>query len=220
MGKNKAEIMADVYLKMQHYNESARVVDNEGKVVEKRYFDYIGGEVEHTELIARKYAEIMNLLGIPVNDDNRNTPYRVAKALIEMTENVGKEEKELIEQCTTFENKNKGNVALEQDEIEFSSMCSHHHLPFFGKVKISYMPNECIIGLSKFNRVVNFFAKKPQVQEDFTAEIGQFLVDILDPKYLDVEVYDCTHTCMCSRGVRSLATTKSKYRYEKKTELY
>lgn len=169
---------------------------------------------EHKKLvaIAQKYEEIMLLLGIQFNEDNVETPKRVAKALWEMTENTHKDELELINICTTFNNQSRG-VELEQDNIEFSSICSHHHLPFFGKVKITYIPNDKIIGLSKFNRVVNWFSKKPQVQEDLTREIGMFLADLLSPRYLEVIIYDATHTCMCSRGVHSHAKTSTKFVY-------
>lgn len=159
------------------------------------------------------YAWIMDRLGIPWTDDNKDTPKRVAKALIEMTENVNKDDKELIEVCTTFDNKNT-NVKLEQDGIVFSSMCSHHHLPFMGKVKISYTPSDKIIGLSKFKRIIDFFAKKPQVQEDLTEEIGMFLVNLLHPIYVKVEIYDAIHSCMCARGVRSASTTKTVFEWE------
>jgi GTP cyclohydrolase I len=162
--------------------------------------------------IAALYGEIMDELQIPQTEDNWETPMRVAKALIEMTENMNKDEKELIKQCTTFENHSRG-IELVQDNIEFSSMCSHHHLPFFGKVKITYIPSERIIGLSKFNRIVEFFAKKPQVQEDFTYEIGHFIVGLLSPRYLEIEVYDCQHTCMIARGVHSHANTSTKFVY-------
>lgn len=163
--------------------------------------------------IAEKYEEIMNILEIPKTDDNKETPLRVAKALLEMTETTRiKDLNSLIAKCTTFENKAKG-VTLEQDDIEFSSMCSHHHLPFFGKVKITYEPSERIIGLSKFNRIVEFFSNKPQVQEDMTMEIGSFLVKLLEPKSLTVEIYDCLHSCMTCRGVKSRAKTKTVFNY-------
>jgi GTP cyclohydrolase I len=162
--------------------------------------------------IAVLYSEIMDELGIPETEDNRETPMRVAKALIEMTQNVNKDEKELVAKCTTFRNQSRG-IELVQDNIEFASMCSHHHLPFFGKVKVTYIPNYLIIGLSKFNRIVDFYSKKPQVQEDFTHEIGNFLIGHLSPQYLEVEVYDCQHTCMCARGVHSRATTSTKFVY-------
>ena len=171
-------------------------------------------EAERLVKIAKLYKDVMTELGIPETPDNKETPMRVAKALMEMTESTRKgNEKELIAKCTSFENQSPG-IVLEQDGIEFSSMCSHHHLPFIGKVRVTYIAGEKIIGLSKFNRIVDFFSKKPQVQEDMTMEIGMFLVKQLEPKYLKVEIYDCLHTCMCARGVHSRATTKTEFEYK------
>lgn len=170
-------------------------------------------EAERVMKIASHYTRIMEELGIPETPDNKETPMRVAKALLEMTETTRKgNEKELIAKCTSFDNQAPG-VVLEQEGIEFSSMCSHHHLPFIGKVRIKYIAGEKIIGLSKFNRIVEFFSKKPQVQEDMTMEIAMFLVKQLKPKYLKVEIYDCLHTCMCCRGVKSRATTNTHFEY-------
>lgn len=181
-------------------------------ITEKMVTNSHGHIVPLAEGIAERYGQIMTILEIPFNDDNSDTPIRVAKALIEMTSSLNTDLGELIQKCTTFENKRKG-VLVQMDDIEYSSMCSHHHLPFFGKVKIDYVPNERIIGLSKFDRIVDFFSRKPQVQEEFTHEIADFIINILDPHYLSVEVYDSTHTCMCSRGVRSKAKTTTKYVY-------
>ena len=160
--------------------------------------------------IAKLYKEIMNELGIGETDDNKETPLRVAKSLFEMTDSVRDISwgKDLEAKCTTFVNR-APLVLLEQDDIEFSSMCSHHHLPFFGKVKITYIAGKRIIGLSKFNRVVEYYSKFPQVQEDMTVQIAEYLFNLLLPKYLRVEIYDCQHTCMCSRGVKSRAKTST-----------
>lgn len=164
------------------------------------------------ETIEVHYSGIMRELGIERNADNADTPLRVAKALIEMTENEGKDPyEELAPICTTFEC--VGSSLVEQDGITISSMCSHHHLPFIGKVYIRYIPGAKIIGLSKFARIAEWFAKKPQVQEDLTTEIYDFLIEILQPEALEVEIYDCTHTCMCARGVRSEATTTTRRIY-------
>ena len=173
----------------------------------------VENEAEKQTLIAGLYKDIMDILEIEETPDNADTPNRVAKALLEMTRTTRKETvKELMDVCTTFENHSHG-ILLEQDDIEFSSMCSHHHLPFFGKVKITYVAGDHILGLSKFNRIVEWFSNKPQVQEDMTMEIGVFLAGLLSPQYLKVELYDCMHSCMCSRGVKSRATTKTVFEY-------
>lgn len=162
--------------------------------------------------IAENYAQIMKLLGIKESDDNRDTPKRYAKMIMEQTESLDRSLSELVDVCTVFEAKSR-NVEVKQSDIEFSSLCSHHHAPFFGKVEISYVPTDDIIGLSKFKRVIDFFAKKPQVQEELTHEIGDFLVGLLNPKILTVRIYDTHHTCMSCRGVHSKASTETTYKF-------
>lgn len=173
--------------------------------------DFLKPEVRDKAKLAaiqNLYGEIMDLLGIPETEDNADTPKRVAKALWEMTDTLRKPLDDLIDNCTTFKNTAPG-VYVEQDEIEFSSMCSHHHMPFFGKVRIRYKAGETVIGLSKFKRIVDHFANMPQIQENLTFEITAFLQLHLDAEYVKVEVYDCIHTCMCSRGVKSAAKTST-----------
>ena len=182
----------------------------DGRVDSETHFKIEGSFVDRKTAIAIKYAEIMQLLDIQPTDDNEDTPFRVAKSLMEMTANHNRTEEELLAECTVFDNNSYG-VRLEMQDIEFSSLCSHHHLPFFGKVSIEYIPGTKIIGLSKFARIVEFFAQRPQVQEDFTKEIAQFLQDVLAPDFVEVKVYDTTHTCMCSRGVRSKAGTNTTF---------
>lgn len=170
-------------------------------------------EAEKVINISKLYRGIMKELGIEETADNRDTPLRVAKSLMEMTETTRNNSLSSLDaKCTTFANQAPG-VILEQDGIEFASMCSHHHLPFIGKVRIRYIAGRRIIGLSKFNRIIEHFSKKPQVQEDMTMEVAMYLVKLLNPKYLKVEIYDCLHSCMCSRGVMSRATTKTEFEY-------
>ena len=172
--------------------------------------------MEKENKIAEKYSEIMDLLGICQTDDNTDTPIRVAKSLMEMTSSLDwKAERDLKRKCTTFENKSHG-TEIEVKDIEYASMCSHHHLPFFGKVDITYVANDKILGLSKFDRVVRHFSRRPQVQEDFTMDILNFLGELLDPIYLKVTVKDSTHSCMCARGVHSQAKTTTSLEFGKR----
>jgi GTP cyclohydrolase IA len=164
---------------------------------------------DKVERIAELYHLIMFELGIKRNSDNAETPMRVAKSLAEMTdsERVGIET--LKEQCTTFYRGKQDMSVVVQNDLEVASFCSHHHLPFFGKAEIVYIPGQYILGLSKFQRIVNYFSRKPQVQEDLTKDILYFLVRELQPQYVSVRIYDCTHSCMCSRGVRSQSKTST-----------
>ena len=215
--RDKQEIMSTVKHRAHVETETHFKHDGSGSGEIEAYPVEVYEEGRYNSIeegIAIRYAEIMTLLGITETEDNYETPARVALALMDMTEGLRKSEDELLRICTVFPNKNRGAVMLRQENIEFSSICSHHHLPFIGNVNIYYVPNEKIIGLSKFKRVVDFFASRPQVQEELCAEIGKFLGDLLNPFELTVEITNTWHTCMCSRGVHSRSTTSTLYTYQ------
>lgn len=155
------------------------------------------------EKIAEHIKQIMSILEMEVKDDTLNTPKRVAKMyvdeLFKHINNNGIEE--LTSTMTTFPSKNHNVIRMEG--IKFNSVCSHHLMPFSGLVSVEYTPSETIIGLSKIPRVVKFFSKKPQVQENLTNEIGEYLWSILKPKHLKVTLYDVKHTCVSCRGIES-----------------
>lgn len=164
--------------------------------------------------IAEHIKEISSLLGIEVTDSNKDTPYRVAKMYVrEVFKNQNKDLFDLKNQMKVFDNEGT-NTPVTVREIPFNSMCEHHWLPFMGTVSVTYIPDEKIIGLSKIPRVVKFFSKKPQLQERLTNEIGNFLVEVLNPKYLKVEM-TATHTCVLCRGAESPAETDTKFEYVK-----
>lgn len=162
--------------------------------------------------IAVHISAISSLLGIEVTDSNKDTPVRVAKMycneLFKSRNNEGKEE--LDSKMTVFPAESNDPVTV---EVPFYSMCEHHWLPFFGTVSVTYVPDKTIIGLSKIPRVVEFFSKKPQLQERFTTEIGEYLVSVIDPKYLSVRVV-AEHTCVSMRGAKSPCSTTTVYEYE------
>lgn len=91
-------------------------------------------------------------------------------------------------------------------DIEFYSLCEHHMLPFFGKAHVAYIPDKKILGLSKFARVIDVFARRMQVQERMTAQIADALVEVLEPAGLAV-VTDASHLCMMMRGVEKQGST-------------
>ena len=108
--------------------------------------------------------------------------------------------------ATFSEPKSSGNT-VEINKIPVRSVCEHHLLPFFGFAEIKYIPkNGKILGLSKFARIVDFFARKPQVQENLTSEIADYLWKTLSPVGLEVSL-ECTHTCMTIRGVKADSST-------------
>ena len=162
------------------------------------------------ELIAR----LRSNLGIAETQGNKDTPKRVAKMYEEMFSSVNNNGySDLLESMTLFDN-NGSNTPIIIKNIKFHSICEHHWLPFFGLCDITYIPNDDILGLSKFPRAVKYFCKKPQVQEELTKEIGEFLVNILNPKMLKVVLHDVTHTCVMVRGVEAECTTDTVYEYK------
>lgn len=177
-------------------------------------FNYakILNEDERVLKIAEHIKEISSLLGIEVTDSNKDTPYRVAKMYVrEVFKNQNSNIFELDSQMKLFNNEGT-TMPVTVKDIPFNSMCEHHWLPFMGTVSVSYTPNDKIIGLSKIPRVVKFFSKKPQLQERLTNEIGQYLVDLLKPKYLTVSL-KATHTCVMCRGAESPSETITQFVY-------
>ena len=167
---------------------------------------------ERIEVIAEHIKEVMRLLNIKVTQSNEGTPNRVAKMWAnELFKNVNNHNlHELDRQMTCFKNDYESEMVIVKD-ISFSSTCEHHWLPFSGKVTVGYVPNEKVIGLSKIPRVVRYFSKKPQLQEQLTTEIGEYLFNILDPKALYVEVR-AEHQCVKCRGAESDCITKTYFK--------
>lgn len=135
------------------------------------------------------------------NDPNsKDTPIRVAKTYItELCSGIyGKKPK-----MTSFDNVNKYNGIVFQGGIEVKSMCSHHHLPFFGKAWVAYIPKSSgnIIGLSKLNRIVEFCSRRPQVQENLTVQINEEVSKLVGENDGVAVCIKAVHTCVCHRGV-------------------
>ena len=164
------------------------------------------------EEIKVKVAEIMDILEIPITDSNINTPLRLAKMwcnelfVNRNNYNIG----ELKDSMKVFPNEYDSEMVIVKD-IDFDSICEHHWLPFSGKVTVGYVPSDNIIGLSKIPRVVRYFSKKPQLQEQLTTEIGEFLYDLLKPNALFVEV-EATHQCVKCRGAESDCATRTYFK--------
>ncbi len=127
----------------------------------------------------------------------RNTPRRVARMYAEVFSGLDPKNEPRI---TMFDNPGYRDI-LAIKRIPFYSMCSHHLLPVFGHVSIAYIPGEKIVGLSKFPRIVKYFAAKPQVQEEFTKELADYFHENLGAKGVMVMV-DARHFCMEMRGIR------------------
>jgi GTP cyclohydrolase I len=151
------------------------------------------------ELIAKHFREIMNILGLDLSDDSLSgTPQRVAKMYVkEVFSGLNPENKP---HARLFENKYNYDQMLVEKDITFYSHCEHHFVPIYGKAHVAYFSSGQVIGLSKINRIVQYFAKRPQVQERLTVQIAEELKRVLDTDDVAV-VVDATHMCVSSRGV-------------------
>lgn len=166
---------------------------------------------EKKESIAQLFAQIMDVMGLDLNDDSlRGTPQRVAKMYIdEIFSGLNPENKPKV---ALFDNKYQYNQMLVEKDITFYSNCEHHFVPIIGKAHVAYISSGKVIGLSKLNRIVQYYAKRPQVQERLTNQIAIELQNILDTQDVAV-IIDAKHLCVSSRGVKdnTSATVTSFY---------
>jgi GTP cyclohydrolase I len=166
---------------------------------------------EKIALIEEKFRDIMNILGLDLTDDSlKGTPYRVAKMYVqEIFSGLSPANKPDIK---LFENKYQYKEMLVEKNITFFSNCEHHFVPIMGKAHIAYISNGKVIGLSKLNRIVQYFAKRPQVQERLTIQIANELKQVLGTEDVAVLI-DATHLCVSSRGVQDInsSTVTSSY---------
>lgn len=161
-------------------------------------------------LIEDHFKEIMSILGLDLTDDSlKGTPKRVAKMYVkEIFSGLNPANKPKI---ALFENKYSYNEMLIEKDITLFSNCEHHFVPIIGKAHVAYISNGKVIGLSKINRIVQFFAKRPQVQERLTMQIGKELKKILETEDIAV-IIDAKHLCVSSRGVEdNTASTITSY---------
>jgi len=158
-----------------------------------------GLHMDSPVIIERKFREIMEALGLDMNDDSlRDTPERVAKMYV--YEIFNGLQYSNFPKCTTVENKMKYDEMVCVDKINVQSNCEHHFVIIDGFAKVAYIPKEKVLGLSKINRVVEFFSKRPQIQERLTEQIFHALSFILDTNDIAVQI-KATHYCVKSRGV-------------------
>jgi GTP cyclohydrolase IA len=157
------------------------------------------------ELIEKHFKEIMLILGLDLSDDSlKGTPRRVAKMYInEIFSGLDPKNKPEVK---LFDNKYKYNEMLVEKDIVFYSNCEHHFVPIYGKAHVAYISNGSVIGLSKINRIVQYFAKRPQVQERLTMQIGHELQQILGTESVAV-IIDAHHMCVSSRGIKDISSS-------------
>jgi GTP cyclohydrolase I len=155
---------------------------------------------EKIAAIAPHFKAIMEILGMDLRDDSlRGTPLRVAKMYVkELFQGLNPAN---MPSMTLFENKFQYNEMLVEKNINFYTNCEHHFVPFFGKAHVAYISSGKVIGLSKLNRLVEYFSKRPQVQERLTMQIGKALQTVLQTQDVAV-MMDAKHLCVSSRGVK------------------
>ena len=167
-------------------------------------------DIEKKEKIALLFSEIMDVMGLDLTDDSLNgTPKRVAKMYIdEIFSGLNPANKPKV---ALFDNKYQYNQMLVEKNITFYSNCEHHFVPIVGKAHVAYISSGKVIGLSKLNRIVQYYAKRPQVQERLTNQIAEELKSILNTEDVAV-IIDAKHLCVSSRGIKDdTSTTVTSY---------
>ncbi|MEM3827998.1 MAG: GTP cyclohydrolase I [Conexivisphaerales archaeon] len=144
--------------------------------------------------------------GVPLQHVE-DTPRRIAKMLYT----------ELLAGCfteapkvTVFNNSDHEHSVVVVRDLSVKSLCSHHFMPFYGKCTIAYVPDEKVAGLSKFARIVSYFSAKPQIQEELTKQIVNYLASVIDPLAIGARM-ECVHTCMSHRGAKSNGSMVTEY---------
>ncbi len=157
------------------------------------------------ELIEKHFKEIMLILGLDLNDDSLSgTPHRVAKMYV--TEMFKGLDPKNMPVAKLFENRYQYKNMLVEKNISFHSVCEHHFVPIIGKAHVAYIPNGKVVGLSKLNRIVRYFAQRPQVQERMTVQIANMLKEALNTNDVAV-IIEADHMCVAMRGVQDVTSS-------------
>ncbi|WP_018127691.1 GTP cyclohydrolase I FolE [Balneola vulgaris] len=162
-------------------------------------------DAEKIEVIQEHFAKIMHTLGLDLTDDSlKGTPYRVAKMFVkEIFNGLDPKNKPV---ARAFSNHYEYSDMVIEKNIQVTSFCEHHFLPFIGKAHVAYISTGKVIGLSKINRLVDYYARRPQVQERLTLQIADALADAMGTD--DVAVFiDSKHLCVSTRGIRDISSS-------------
>ena len=169
--------------------ETGQIVDRKGKI----------------EVIETLFADIMKTLGLDLTDDSLiETPKRVAKMYV--NEIFWGLDYEAFPKCTTVDNKMQYNEMVVERNVSVQSNCEHHFVVIDGLATVAYVPKQRVLGLSKINRIVEYFSKRPQIQERLTEQIFHTLQYILDTEDVAVLI-DAQHYCVKSRGVEDTGSS-------------
>lgn len=168
-------------------------------------------DAEKKKVIEHHFHQIMQEMGLDMTDDSlRGTPHRVAKMFIdEIFSGLNPANKPKI---SVFDNSYQYDKMLVEADISFNSTCEHHFLPIIGKAHIGYVSSGKVIGLSKLNRIVDYFARRPQVQERLIMQIFNELKTVLDTDSVIV-VMEAKHLCVSSRGIEDESSYTSTIQY-------
>lgn len=157
------------------------------------------------EKITHHFKAIMETIGLDLtNDSLEKSPYRVAKMYV--NEIFSGLDKKNFPTLSVIENEMQYDQMIVVKDVSVISFCEHHFVTIEGKANIAYIPNKRVIGLSKINRIVKFFARRPQVQERLTKQIADCLSYVLDTPHVAVLI-DAKHYCVISRGVEDTNST-------------
>lgn len=172
---------------------------------------FVKSDAEKMTVIEHHFEQIMEALGLDLTDDSlRGTPHRVAKMFVqEIFSGLHPDNKPKI---SVFENSYHYDKMLVEANINFNSTCEHHFLPIIGKAHIGYVSNGKVIGLSKLNRIVDYFARRPQVQERMVMQVFNELKEVLDTDDVMV-VMEAKHLCVSSRGIKDETSFTSTLQY-------
>jgi GTP cyclohydrolase I len=159
---------------------------------------------EKIRIIEEHFAGIMHTLGLDLTDDSlKGTPHRVAKMYVkEVFSGLNPKNRP---HARSFNNNYQYNQMLVERNITLFSYCEHHFVPIVGKAHVAYIPNEHVVGLSKLNRIVQYYAKRPQVQERLTIQIANELKKALKTENVAVLI-EADHLCVMSRGVNDISS--------------
>jgi len=160
---------------------------------------------EKMKRIEEKMKDVLDILGLDLNDDSLSgTPRRVAKMYVmEIFKGLNPDN---MPKLSSFENKYKYGEMLVEKDISVFSTCEHHFLPIIGKAHVAYISNGRVLGLSKINRIVDYFARRPQVQERLTVQIVKAMQEALGTE--DVAcIVDAKHMCLVSRGIKDITSS-------------
>lgn len=172
---------------------------------------FIKSDAQKMQTIEKHFHIIMEEMGLDMTDDSlRGTPHRVAKMFIqEIFSGLDPKNKPKI---SVFENSYNYDKVLVEANISFNSTCEHHFLPIVGKAHIGYVSSGKVIGLSKLNRIVDYYSRRPQVQERLIMQIFNELKSVLETDNVIV-VMEATHLCVSSRGIKDESSFTSTIQY-------